>query len=439
MTITRLLALIAGSVGIRIGGAVLGLTTQLILARNFPQAEVGAVFLTMSMAAIGCLIVTAGYPTLALTQLPRFKYLKSHALVHAFHGAFLKDGIRLLILFCAVVGILAYALPLDRNLFLAIIFGALSAPGSSMLRYFGSLSNSLKRFALSQVPDSIIRPGLFLVYILARFATGGHPSLIEVLLAFVVANTLAAIINHFALGDDRLRLSDWKSSRPGLTKILRARALPLIIVSGVMTMFADIVTALGGFLLPADDVAVLGLTLRLAALAGFAIQTAQQFALPDLAGAVTARDPVLAHRLLLRLNIVTITVIMLGLLFVSIASGWLLSLFGPNYAQGRWLLVLFMAAQSIRALSGMNQHLLSLGGFQMRTAWACILSVFILVACWLIFVRQFGLLGVGFAVIAAELAWGIMLASQAQTLLSRRGDILWLMANRPIRSTRAVK
>ena len=37
-----------------------------------------------------------------------------------------------------------------------------------------------------------------------------------------------------------------------------------------------------------------------------------------------------------------------------------------------------------------------------------------------------GLLGIGYAVIAAELGWMLILAYQANVLCGRRADLLWL-------------
>lgn len=428
MTFARILGLLAGSLGTRIGGAVLGLLTQFILARNLPPDEVGTIFLTMSTAAIACLIVTAGYPTLALTELPRLQYQNRARLLRSFHGAFLRDWLMLTALYAVIIFMLLWFLPLPANLKLALALGSMSAPASSFLRYFGSLANSRKLYALSQIPDSIVRPGLFLLYILVRFAVFGEPGLLEILAAFVVANTLTAVVNHFAFGSARLPISSWHDADTRYSKVLRSRALPLIVVSGITTMFADIVTLLGGFLMPAADVAILGLTIRLAAIAGFAIQTAQQFALPDLATAITSRDRDGEVRLLGRLNGVTLAVVVAGLIAVIILGKWLLSWFGTQYTAGAGLLVMFMIAQSVRAFSGMNQHLLSIAGFQMRTAGACLAALAILCSVWLLLSGGLGLYAVGVAVIAAEIAWGIILAVQSQTLTGRRGDFLWILS-----------
>lgn len=74
--------------------------------------------------------------------------------------------------------------------------------------------------------------------------------------------------------------------------------------------------------------------------------------------------------------------------------------------------------------------MLSIGGFQVRSAFACLIGVLILIVFWLLFEPLFGILGVGLAVIAAELCWGLIVGGETQKLTGRRGDLFWLMSKK---------
>ena len=50
MTLAKMFQLMLGTVGLRFGGAAIGLLTQLVLARALAPDDVGVVFLTMSVA-----------------------------------------------------------------------------------------------------------------------------------------------------------------------------------------------------------------------------------------------------------------------------------------------------------------------------------------------------------------------------------------------------
>lgn len=429
MTLGKMIQLALGSVGSRLAGAGISLITQLVLTRSFPAADVGVIFLAMSMAAIFSLIVSAGYPSLSLTQLPRFQALGLNRLIAAFHGAFLRDFAFVTAILFAMIFMVVMFAPIDPGLRTALIFGCLSAIPSGLMRYNGSLANTLRRYRLAFLPDFIFRPGLFFIYIAGAFILGFQLSLIHVLWAFIVSNLIVASVWAYLMRSDGLQFSHWWQVKPKLTAALRGRLVALMIVAAVTTLFSDVVTLIGGFLLPHEQVALLGLTIRLASLAGFVIQASQQFVLNDLTHAITVHDTRTANSILLRMNLMTIGTVVAALLAAVFFGRYFLSFFGAVYAEGHWLLALFIIGQAVRAVSGMNQHMLSIGGHQLRSAMACLVGVIILIASWLVFQPFIGLLGVGFAVITAELAWGLIVGSETQKLTGRRGDMFWLLGN----------
>ena len=129
-------------------------------------------------------------------------------------------------------------------------------------------------------------------------------------------------------------------------------------------------------------------------------------------------------RLLLRINAVSL-VAMLGCIGGAIVLGPLgLRIYGAEYVSGHWPLVVFMVGQAFRAASGMNQHLLSLTGYQINTAGSCVIALLFLVACTSILTPLWGIMGIAVAVVIAEAVWAVMLASQAKRLTGRRGDML---------------
>ena len=371
-----------------------------------------------------------GYPLLALTQLPRFFALDLNKLVRAFHGTFLRDLVAGLAMVLVITVVCLYALPLSEGTKLAILFGALSALPSAIVRYNSVLANGMRLYQWAYVPDFILRPSLFLLYVLCALLFPPVSSLPLVLAAYVGSNVIVATLQSFVVRAKGVSLQDWNMTRPALTRALRSRSMALAVVGAVTVMFADIVTMLGGWFLPHEQLAILGLTVRLAAIAGFVVQAAQQFVLPDLTEALAKQKNANADDLLLRLNMLTGLTLAMGLVFAVVFGGWLLSLFGANYAVGHRLLILFLIGQSIRALSGMNQNLISIAGKQLRSAMACLMGLFIFAGSWALLQNSFGLNAAGYAVIIAELSWALTLAAQAQSILGRRGDLFWLFFKR---------
>jgi O-antigen/teichoic acid export membrane protein len=430
MNLPRMLSMMLGLVGLRIIGAGLNLFSQIVFTWIFVPDDVGLIMLCMSTAAFVSLFASLGYPWLAFTQLPRYAALNQTKLWNSFHGAFLRDCLISILVILALVLLATTWIPLSVGTKTAMYFGCLCAPASMLLRYDSSVANSIRKFTLSYAPDFVFRPVLLLAFILLAYALHWQITVINAMTVFMVALYITSLGQAILLGRTGVLPQNFKDARATLTDALRKRALPLAVVAAVATSFGDIVTLLGGLLLPSADVASLAVAIRLAALAGFVIQVTQQFVLPDLTKAIALRNETETHRILLRMNLLTIATIAGGLIGTFILGKFALSLFGQHYVAAFGLLVAFMIGQSIRALSGMNQQLLSINGFQTRTAMSCVMALAVLLCVSIYAVKFFGLIGIGYGAIAAELVWALLLAYQSQTLTGRRGDLLWLLTHK---------
>jgi O-antigen/teichoic acid export membrane protein len=430
MSLWRTILLAVNLVGVRFGGAAIGLASQILLARLLTQHDVGVVFLGMSAAAFISLLITGGYPILAITCLPRYYALGRKNLVRAFHAALLQDSMWITLVSFALAAMTYFWLPLNDGLKIALLFGCLSAPAAALIRINGAVANSVRRYALSYVPDFLYRPGLLLAYLLFVWAMGIQLSVAHVLWAFVVMNTIVALAQAWLIGEDGARSGLKWSGRHNLAPFLRSRAAALVLVGLVTASFADIVTLIAGFFLNTADVALVGVTIRLAALAGFITQATQQFILPDLTAAMTRGTPQQVHALLLRINMIALAAILACVAGAALFGPFALGIFGSEYEAGHWPLVLFMISQAFRAASGMNQHLLSLAGYQIKTAGSCLVAMAVLIGATALFTPDHGVMGLAYAVLIADAVWAGLLALQTQRLTGRRGDIIGVLLER---------
>lgn len=429
MTLKKMIAALAGYVGARFLGAGLGLLTQLVLARALLPAHVTDVFMAMSAAAFMSLIMSGGEAQLATTHLPKLLARGERRSVAAFHGLVLRNMVWVFLALAVLLLMVWQMQLLPGEVMLALAVGLVTAPFSGLMRYNSMVANSLRWFPLSYIPDFIVRPGLFLLAIAVFIATGLSHNVHAVLAAFFVFVVAVTLGQALMMEGQSLRLSNWRDYRGRHAKAMRPRSLALLLVSIVSFAFADVVMLAAGLLYAPDDAAVVGVTVRLAAIAGFVLQAAQLFVLPDFSEAMARRDDAAANRVLWRLNGITVIMALLALLGALLLGRFALSFFGEHYERGAALLSLFLVGQAIRAFSGMNQNLLATGGFQVRTAWPCVVALLIFVGAAALLAPMPGLLGIGYAVIAAELGWLLILAYQANTLCGRRADLLWLARN----------
>lgn len=429
MTLKRMIAALAGYVGARFLGAGLGLLTQLVLARTFLPGDVTLVFLAMSAAAFMSLLMNGGETQLASTHLPRLIALGNRRGISAFHGLVVRNMMAVFALMAAVLFVVWQTQLLTSDVVLALAVGLVAAPFSGLMRYNAMVANSMRWFPLSYVPDFIVRPGLFLAAIVVFIFTGQSHNVVAVLSAFAIFVFVVAIGQSLMMAGMNLRLANWSDYRARHARAVRPRSLALLVVSVVSFAFADVVMLVAGLLYEPEQAAIVGVTMRLAAIAGFVLQAAQLFVLPDFTQALTRRDDAAANAVLWRMNGLTVLMALSALVAALLLGRPVLSLFGGHYEQGAILLTLFLVGQAIRAFGGMNQNLLAIGGFQIRTAWPCVAALVVLAGMSGVLIPRLGLLGIGYAVIAAELTWMLLLANQAQVLCGRRADLLWLARN----------
>lgn len=424
MTMWRILSLASSLMGARLAGAGLGFAVQLALARTLAPKAVGTVMLGMSLAAFFSLIVTAGYPALGVTTAARYQSLGRGRLASAYFGTALRDTALIAAFGLALLAATLWLQPMAPYLREAAIFGAFAAMPHALMRLNNIAANSLRRFSLSFVPDFVARPALLLVTIALMIAYSGHTDSWHVLVAFTGVNLGVAAIQAVLLGRQGALAGLSATVRGKMGPILRKRAVPLVLVALVSVAYSDLVTLLAALFLPPAEVAIVGVAIKVATLAGFVTHALQQFVLRDLTAAMARGAAGEVRSLLWQTNVTSLGLMLAAVAVAVLGGDLLLQVFGESYRAGHWALVLFMVSQLMRAGGGMNMHLLSLRGEQAQTAFMCFLSIVVLVAVSAIAVPRLGLVGIAVAVAVADTFWAIALAALVRRDSGKGGDIL---------------
>jgi O-antigen/teichoic acid export membrane protein len=420
----RIASLLLSAVGVRLAGAVIGFVLQIVLARWLTPEEMGGWFLMVSLASFAGLLIAAGYPTLGLTVLARYHAQGREEMARRFLEKSAYDIAKYgLLLAIPAIAFLLFA-PVDTVTRLAVVCGLVIAPATAMIRLNGAAANAVRRYLMTIVPDFMGKTLLLLLVVTGWILLTQSLSLAVVATTFVILSYMTAWVSGRVLGADGITNwgSDTSSARLG--QAWSARAWPLVIVAASMIAMADYLTLVATMLLPKAEVAQVGMAIRLTALVGFFTQASQQFVLRDLSGALHQRDPQQARTLLLRTNIACITVIIAALLGFAVLGKWVLSIFGPDYVPAYNVLLLLMVAQGLRALGGLNVHLLALGGGQRKLGRACLASFVIILALASLLAPHFGIEAIGIAAIAGELVWVWSVASLTREHTGWRGDLL---------------
>lgn len=419
--ILRIIASLFGLMGARLAGAGFGFLSQLVLARAFPPEEAGIAFLAISVTTFVSLLITGGYHTIGLTYLARFQSFGRPSLINAFLAAARRDMLVLaaVALLCAS---LFWLLPADRGIVAAGFWGTLAAIPLAGMRLNNSAANAQRRFALSYAPDFVFRPVLLLVLIGLLVALGATQTALPILIALPVISLATTLGQSVLLREDNALRRD-SQTRRDLRPYLRQRAVAMLAVTIVSGATADLVVMIGGVFLPPEQVAILAVAIRIAALVGFFALASQQFVLRDLVAAQREGGAKAIDRILMRTNLAGAGTMLAALIVTAALGPWLLGLFGAHYGDAYWPMLIFLMSQGVRVLGGMNGQLLALGGHQIRSAQLCLFALVVLVVGASALAPILGIMGIAIATLAAELIWAIGLAVLTQKMEGRRGDM----------------
>ena len=423
MSLARLLSLLFGFAGARVAGAIGALATQILLARTLSLPGMGGFYLAIAIASFFGMAMTGGYPASGVTWMARYRSLGANRSLDAFIAAARRDILVLaaLVLAAGIIALLTGLVPATVQL--ALMCGLGAAPAIAMIRLQGAIANSKRRFAVSFVPDFFVRPVALLI-VAAVLIWSARASLANVLIAYVALAWLVMALQALLLGRDGMWRKGPASARKNARRIWRTRAAYLVIVAMVTVSFSDIVVLAGGLFLDAENVAVIGVCIRLALLVGFFSQALQQFVIPDITDALAKHRNSRLTGIFRRANTLALAITASAFVLSLFAGKFALALFGSRYMAGQVALSIVLGAQVVRAAAGMNMHLLSLGGYQARLAALCAGAVAALGLVSWAAAMPLGAAGIALGVLASDMVWALGLCILARMLLARQADIL---------------
>ena len=394
----RLFATSGAMTLIRLAGAVLGMGASVILARMLGADSVGYFFVALSAVSVVAVLCGLGYPSISVRFLSRYQAKRRQD----YSAAFKRHSLRETLLVsgaAAGLGSILSLVAVPGELGQLLTIGFWIVPPIAVMRVNGMLALANRRNVMAYAPDTFGRPlFLFAGLLLAILLTPQISSVIAIAIAVVTTWGLA-LYQAFSLADLRRG-----GAEPGSKVTARLRRqwlsaglplLPSVVIAG---LFADAaLLATSPFLTP-EDVAILGVCLRLTFLAGFAIQVVSQIALPDLADSLASNDVAASGRNIRYVLITSGLIAAAVILFVILFGDILLGLFGPEFEKGYPILAALALVQALRVPGLLSVQLLTLSGRQIQVSGVMVAVAVVLFCTSILAVPPFGLPGAVFSV-----------------------------------------
>lgn len=406
------------SFALRIGGAGLGLVFNLILARYVGAEGVGLLFLGLTVVGLAGIVARLGLDSIIVREVAPHASAGQWAAVGAIAKASMRIGLISSSLCTALLWlaapVLADAVFNKPALTQVLYWLTLTVLPATLAMFYSELLRGAHRFIESQLAQVFISP---LVTVVVLFVAGQAFGLSAAMAAHIAGNIAALLLAYLAWRGWMTPHNSGGETPAGLTARLLRSGNPLLWVALLNTLVGTVDVLILGALGSAADVGVYGIAARLAMLTTFILLAVNSYAAPKFA--VFHRNNDLAGLAHYAVRSTRLTLLIASpILFVLVAMPKLvLSLFGPQFEQGAWVLVILALGQIINVATGSVGQILIMTGNERILRSCSIASVLITIVLHFSLIPNFGVMGAAFSTMAGGVMLNILATLSVQKKL----------------------
>lgn len=408
---------------LRVLGAALVLSLQVLLARMLGVKEYGIYSYVISWISIISLIGTLGFDTTLARFVPVYIQQKQWSLFQGIVSYSFKLTLVysvLVILFIAAVLLPSSGLSASNTtLLFALPLIALIVLTSVRI----ALLRSMKRYVAALFPETILKPLLFISLVVIYYIYGVSLSskeavILHILVAFVSFIVASIYLKKIVHNKIRYEEPVYKKKSWLLT------SLPALIISGSVYIISQADIIMLGFLMDYSDSGIYASSARLAELSIFFMAAVNFVIAPMISESYHKGDIDDLKILVLKgTRISFIFSFLVSLFFLSYGKIFL-NLFGEEFIFGYKALLILIFGHLVNAASGPVGLLLTLTGNQISAAKIMSVCVVINLLLNFLFIPEFGLVGAALSTMIATVFWNIVMLIKVYRVLGFSSFIL---------------
>jgi O-antigen/teichoic acid export membrane protein len=293
----------------------------------------------------------------------------------------------------------------------------LAVPAMAKIKLDSGMANAFSLFSLSFLPNSVIRPVLYLgALLVAWMLIGSMDAEIAMWIHFVALVVVAVPLSVYFHRSTRGRV---EGTQPVYeTSVWNRTSASLILLSLFTNYLPDIMVITSGFFVPSAELGIFNAALRLAILTKFGLFAVDAFVAP----AITAHQRkneredlirVMRHSTRLRL-----LAALIPLVIFALAGKFILGLFGEEFRDGYTILLILSASYLVVGAVGPAGRLLSVSGFHIQALKASQLALILWIVIAPLMLWQFGAIGGAVAGLITLAMWSFALWSYVRRYFS---------------------
>ena len=400
----------AGNVIISAASTLLSFGTGVLLARFMGPAQYGLYAYYYEIFMVLAIPAQFGLPTLIVRETA--KDLENQAWGKIKGLWRWSSNITLITLFLAFLIVIYIIIDnsVAKTQLLTLLWGFALVPIASFAGLRGAALRGLHKVIKGQLPELIILPGLFFIFILLFNFFAKSPLLpssafllqvIAALIAFIIGAILLikSSPKELGLATPLYETKKWLSS-----------VMALALLSGMSVLNKRITIILLGILSNSTQIGIFKVAVQIAGLAEFGIRVMNPVIAPEIASLHQQHD----QARLQKLATISTRVIMLFNFFVTVGFAvigrWFLEFFyGAEYISAYSIVLILLIGQLVNSSTGAVAMFLNMTGYEKDTTFARGVSLVITVGLIFAFTPLMGMQGTAIAVTIALIVWNILL------------------------------
>jgi len=404
----------AWSFAVKIVATILALLVSVVLARFLGPEGFGVYSYVLALVSMMAIPVQLGLPELVVRETAKAHlYNKWNELWGIWRWSLIAVSVFSAILFAVALMLTIFVFGGFSGLQLNTYFwGLILVPLFALTRLYGSMLQGLRKVIYGQLPDVIIRPGIFIIlvsiWLLINHGKNVSPSQVMALHACSALVTLV----FAAWLVKQLRPTEMHKSVDPIyhTKQWISSVMPLAFISGMGIINTQTDLIMLGFIMTPSDVGIYRVAVQGATFVSFGLSAIAMVAMPYYAQfhakgekARLQRLATISARAMLAVAIPT------AILFFIWGEPILRLVFGEEYVSAYSALVILSIANIFHAGFGILGPLLNMAGYEKVTAKGIAFAALCNVVLNFIFIPIYGVVGAALATGASLIVWNVVL------------------------------
>lgn len=300
---------------------------------------------------------------------------------------------------------------INTNYKYIILWGILLIPLSSLTALRGASLRGLHQVIRGQLPDNLIQPGLYFLFIILS-AVIFHDTLnIQGAFFFqVLAAGIAFIFGAFVL--IRYTPQELKLATPAFKNRIWAKsAFSLALLNGIDVLNRRISIILLGFLVSSAQIGIFKVALQMANFTEFGLRVINPILAPEIAKHYAQQNKQMLQQLATQSSrIILLLNLFISIVYLFCGKSFLLFFFGREYLSAFGVILILILGQLINSMTGPVVMFLNMTGHENDTVKARSGALIMTAILIFLLTPAIGISGTAMAISIGMIFWNVMLA-----------------------------